>query len=161
LNKVYKKLFVCINYHICIDIYKKITIILNFWDQRFGATGVGAPTPILERACRRSQNGPADAPAGYKFGGSGEDALRFVVLTLKWIEFWAKKNTTSHHITTCSIFLSLPQPPSSYSSTLHAHHSIDDGCYACRDRLGQELTRLSGRRQSARCVFEQELLLPE
>jgi hypothetical protein len=41
---------------------------------------------------------------------------------------------------------------------LTSRHSIDDGCYACRDRLGQELTRLSGRRQSARCVFKQELL---
>jgi hypothetical protein len=82
LNKICKKLFVCVNYviflfdkHICIAIYEKITIISIFWGRRFGGAGVGAWTQFPGRACRRSQNGPAGAPAGYKFRGANGDVL--------------------------------------------------------------------------------------
>jgi hypothetical protein len=36
---------------------------------------VGGRPQFRGRACRRSQNSPAGAPASYKFGGAGGDAL--------------------------------------------------------------------------------------
>jgi hypothetical protein len=41
-----------------------------------GGVGVGA-WPQFSGVCRRSQNGRADAPAGYKIRGAGGDALGF------------------------------------------------------------------------------------
>jgi hypothetical protein len=43
--------------------------------RRFGAAGVGARPQKFRRACRRSQNRPAGAPADHSFGGAGGDAL--------------------------------------------------------------------------------------
>jgi hypothetical protein len=45
------------------------------WGRHFRGAGVGARPQFSGRACRRSQNGPAGAPASYKFGGAGGDAL--------------------------------------------------------------------------------------
>jgi hypothetical protein len=36
---------------------------------------VWEPSTVLGRACRRFQNGPADAPTGHNFGGAGEDVV--------------------------------------------------------------------------------------
>jgi hypothetical protein len=82
------KLFVCVNYvillkflsdNIYVLIFKHICNVISlFRGRRFGGAGVGAQSQFSGRACRRSKNGLASTPTGYKFGGA---ALSSFILT--------------------------------------------------------------------------------